>query len=238
MFERWLWLLNMCIKRHWICVRDHPVLESTCRPPPLHLKVTKKKLGSKIRNVLKRVKKNPFFLISSSNKIFISSLILTYLQTWFRNANQWYSITNWLGGFNPKASGTCGPSEPTITNLYLKILNQHVFFLWFWSRLYKSDSEDSKKKNPRRKKIYVHFFFVLEFSETYADPSLNEIGKTKFFVEFFCLKISFKKRRIKISINGKKIENFFSQNIAHLLGPKTQFGHVCRERGGSLHVAR
>ena len=31
-----------------------------------------------------------------------------FLRTWFRYANQWYPITSWLGGFNPKASGACG----------------------------------------------------------------------------------------------------------------------------------
>ena len=33
-----------------------------------------------------------------------------FLRTWFRNANQWYSITSWLGRFKPKASGTWGRS--------------------------------------------------------------------------------------------------------------------------------
>ena len=31
-----------------------------------------------------------------------------FLQTWIRDTNQWYPITNWLGGFNPKASGAWG----------------------------------------------------------------------------------------------------------------------------------
>ena len=35
------------------------------------------------------------------------------LRTWFRNANQWYPITRWLGGFNRKHLGPRGgaPSE-------------------------------------------------------------------------------------------------------------------------------
>ena len=37
---------------------------------------------------------------------FFSVWDLKILRTWFRNANQWYPITNCLGGFNLKASGT------------------------------------------------------------------------------------------------------------------------------------
>ena len=36
---------------------------------------------------------------------FIVNWAQIFLQTWFRNANQCYPITRWLGGFNPKASG-------------------------------------------------------------------------------------------------------------------------------------
>ena len=35
----------------------------------------------------------------------------TSLRTWFRNANQWYPITNWLGGFNPWAPRVWGRSQ-------------------------------------------------------------------------------------------------------------------------------
>ena len=37
-----------------------------------------------------------------------------FLWIWFRNANQWYPITSWLEGFNPKVSGAWGWTPPNI----------------------------------------------------------------------------------------------------------------------------
>ena len=61
-----------------------------------------------------------------------------FLRTWFRNANQWYLITSWLGGFNPKACEGWGrspwwgvgrkvPHEPGC--LEVRSLPNIIFFL-------------------------------------------------------------------------------------------------------------
>ena len=51
------------------------------------------------------------FLVKS---ILYSAFVVNWVlfsQTWFRNANQWYSITSWLGGFNLKAPGARSRSQ-------------------------------------------------------------------------------------------------------------------------------
>ena len=75
-------------------------------------------LSQKMRNVLKPLKNNflilPIFIYLRNDWFCTQNTLKIgterFLQTWFRNANQWYPITNWLGGFKPKASGTSGRS--------------------------------------------------------------------------------------------------------------------------------
>ena len=65
-------------------------------------------MSQKMRIVLKRVLCFEFFvrfLVSEIWSIFYSTFVVNWgldeiLQTWFRNANKWYLITSWLGGFN------------------------------------------------------------------------------------------------------------------------------------------
>ena len=84
--------------------------------------------------------------------------------TWFRSANQWYSI-NWLGGFNLKASGAWGRSSRW--GGVMGRSPSHTFFFILYKK--KIENNFSKRKNVR------NFFSVfLESSETLAD--LNEIG--------------------------------------------------------------
>jgi len=45
-----------------------------------------------------------FFIFSFKNNLILS------FWTWFRNANQWYSINSWLERFNPKTFGVLGQS--------------------------------------------------------------------------------------------------------------------------------
>ena len=71
-------------------------------------------------------------------------------RTWFRNANQWYPITSWPGGFNPKASGAWGRSPPNI-----------FFLLRFWCIFLPCTSLNRNRPwNVCRNNlpIFLHFF--------------------------------------------------------------------------------
>ena len=62
----------------------------------------------KMRNVLKLIYVQLCdFLVFEIWSVLFSKFVLKWdldaLWTWLRNANQWYPITSWLGGFNPKA---------------------------------------------------------------------------------------------------------------------------------------
>ena len=94
-------------------------------------------------------------------------------------------------------------------------------------------SEDSKKKNCCQKcfreKIYILDFpsFFLESSETYAEPDPSSTKSEQNYIFLSKKKV---KVKMKILLNEKskkyrKIVLHTFQSIAHLLGPKTQFGH-------------
>ena len=70
--------------------------------------------------------------------------VFNFFRTWFRNANQWYPITSWLGGFNPKASGAWGRGPQKKQGLGKQSPNMnkflHSFFLNNFDKRTKNDS--------------------------------------------------------------------------------------------------
>ena len=88
------------------------------------------------------------------------------LRTQFRNANQWYSIISWLGGFNPKEPGPEGgalgggvgviPSyEPGGLEGWSLLTSYFVFVLIF---LHTFQMISRNKKNFLKKNICRNFF--------------------------------------------------------------------------------
>ena len=111
-----------------------------------------------MRNVLKRMQKQ-FFYIFSFNKILLMKFLRQrFLRTWFRNANQWYSITSWHGE-NVRGPGEESPNTNKLSNFFSILM--HFFcirFRWF-----------SEKINFLKKKSVNFFSIFLESSETHFD---------------------------------------------------------------------
>ena len=101
-----LWFLILC----FIIFQSYafgPVLENNMQIlPPLPSKSGQFFLSQNMHNVLNRMQKqfSDFFC-----RIFLFKKVLCFLN-WFRDGNQWYPITSWPGGFNPKPSGAWGRS--------------------------------------------------------------------------------------------------------------------------------
>ena len=87
---------------------------------------------------------------------------------WFRNANLWYPRTTWLGGFNPKASGTWNPE--CTTKVKYKIDHN-------------SKNKKRTKKNPwTQKSVSEHcalFGTVIFFLSIFINFKIGHISKPK-----------------------------------------------------------
>ena len=126
----------------------------------------------------------------------------------------------------------CMPENVNKFGLKKKILLQ---FWWFFLYV----STHSKKKKISRKKIVGNFF--LHFLSVFWNVCIFIFGeiraKTKSFRRNFLTQ-----NQMKILLNTKQFKKnrklFFNtfQNIVYILGPKSQFGHFCREEGRSSWV--
>ena len=103
-------------------------------------------------------------LIPSFNKFFFQvSWTLKFLRTWFRNTNQFYPITSWLVGFNPKAFR--GLEAETLVraigNGGKALITQFFFSNYFSLRFYDfiiAYVSDNFKIKFVEKILYIFFF--------------------------------------------------------------------------------
>ena len=94
-----------------------------------------------------------------------------FSRTLFRCANQWYPITSWLRGFNPKASVTWGWSPPNTT-----------FFPIFFSRnVNLNRMQDHFNKNQSKNKFCSDFAkkYNKKCAKKYAKVHLKNIYKLR-----------------------------------------------------------
>ena len=80
------------------------------------------------------------------------------LRIWFRNADQWYPRTSWLGWFHPKASGAWGTKPPTKNGEFRgggRALNK-VFPEFQYKMCYVVKTKNSFQNHIWRKKKLVH----------------------------------------------------------------------------------
>jgi len=155
------WMLSCVDEGIWLVTTNSSTVSSgseiwalssraTCRSPPPSENGQKHSLSQKMFwNVCK--KKIPIFknLFVSQNFNF-KFLRQNFLRIWFRNANQWYPITSWLG-FKLKVYGALGRSLP------------HTKFVFFFAPIMlvtrsKWVSEYSKRKIFHKKNFSLYFF--------------------------------------------------------------------------------